>query len=173
MSPRRGKTRPYLSCRRWCSGQKSRKNSSGGLPLHHYANLYVNARNPMLYRNCHEQSSINLCVLRISKDVLSLPGVVVTDGNAATTRTRFHESPTGFQHLDKELVFADYWTDNDPIVADRKKWIICAEVLVPYKVESRFLIGTFVVSTHTAQSLTQKGIHLSSEINRKMFFWNE
>src|SRR5882762_2627504 len=43
----------------------------GGRPLHEYANLYVNARNPMLYKRSPEYAKI--VVLRISASVIDLP----------------------------------------------------------------------------------------------------
>ena len=55
--------------------------------LHEYANLYLCARNPMLYKR--RESHGTLCVLRVSTDVLDLPGVVLTGGNAASDYTAF------------------------------------------------------------------------------------
>src|SRR5262245_61322564 len=54
----------------------------GGRPLHEYVNLYINARNPMLYKRIPEHP--NIVVLRISPSVIDLPGVVVSDQNAAS-----------------------------------------------------------------------------------------
>jgi hypothetical protein len=74
----------------------------GGRPLHDYANLYFDARNPMM--SVRRTRHAELCVLRISCDVLDLPDVVVTDGNAssdyirfgaARRRTRLHRPGTG------------------------------------------------------------------------------
>ena len=72
---------------------RSGKVVPSGQELHDYANLYFDARNPMMYirRALH----IELCVLCISSDVVDLPGVVVTDGNAASTFTRFAPAPDG------------------------------------------------------------------------------
>src|SRR5262245_52031944 len=64
-----------------------------GRRLHHYANLYVDARNPMTY--VLKDGHLDLCVLRVSTDVLDLPEVVIADGNAAGGMTRFSPSPGG------------------------------------------------------------------------------
>src|SRR5947209_11485001 len=47
----------------------------GGRALHEYANLYICARNPMMYvrAEMHEAT----CVLRVSTDVLDLPKVII------------------------------------------------------------------------------------------------
>lgn len=53
-----------------------------GLRLHQYANPYFHARNPMLFKRLDEAAA--LCVLAVSTEVLSLPGTVITDCNAAS-----------------------------------------------------------------------------------------
>src|SRR3989304_2107472 len=60
----------------------------GGRPLHQYVNLYFHARNPMMFKrkDFHKE----LCVVKVSKDVLSLPQVVITDGNASSDYVRFY-----------------------------------------------------------------------------------
>jgi hypothetical protein len=67
----------------------------GGRALHEYANLYICARNPMMYVRAplHETT----CVLRVSTDVLDLSQVVITDQNAASDYCRFMPSPAGLQ----------------------------------------------------------------------------
>lgn len=64
-------------------GRRAGKQLPSGRALHEYANLYLNARNPMLYRRCHEGRTRDLCVLRIDVRVLDRPGAYVADRNAA------------------------------------------------------------------------------------------
>lgn len=54
----------------------------GGRKLHEYDNLYICARNPMLYKRLEMRDQI--CVLVVGPDVLDLDGSVVTDQNAAS-----------------------------------------------------------------------------------------
>ena len=77
----------------------------GGKPLHSYVNLYICARNPMMYKRAAQHKS--LCVLRVSPEVLDLPGVVIADGNAASAYTGFWPSELGFEKIDLDLVFAE------------------------------------------------------------------
>ena len=86
------------------------KSVPGGSSLHSYANLYFDARNPMMYCLLHRE---DLVVVRVSADVLDIPDTVVTDGNAASAGTRFYPAPEGLRHLNPELIFARYWTDSD------------------------------------------------------------
>lgn len=140
----------------------------GGLPLHKYANLYICARNPMLYlrRNQH----LDICVLRVSTDILDLPNVVISDGNAASDYAAFWPSPGGLSKIDKDLVFAEYWTDSDQIVEWRKKATKCAEVLVIDRVEPRFIIGAYVSCQEAEKNLKELGCNLPITIDSHLFF---
>ncbi|MBI4469154.1 MAG: DUF4433 domain-containing protein [Acidobacteria bacterium] len=102
----------------------------GGRPLHDYVNLYIHARKKMLSKIRAQHASI--CVLRISTDVLDLPGVIVSDQNASSGYARFAAAPEGLRLIDEALVFAEYWTHpDDPIAEWRHGSIKCAEILVP------------------------------------------
>lgn len=150
--------------------RRASKRVPGGLPLHHYANLYINARNPMLYRNCREYRAESVSVLRVSKKVLFLSNAVIADKNAAAEVTRFYPSPVGLSMVDKRLVFAEYWIDDDPIAHRQKTLAICAEVLVPGKIEASLIEGVFVATQGVAEVLKSKGVTLPLYVNRKMFF---
>jgi hypothetical protein len=99
----------------------------GGRPLHDYVNLYIQARNPMMYKrkDYHEK----LCILKISTDVLDLPGVVVSDGNASSNYIRFAGAPQGLEIVESELAFAEWWTHPDYFEMCRRRVARCAEVL--------------------------------------------
>lgn len=115
----------------------------GGRHLHDYANLYICARNPMMYlrRSQHE----NLCVLSISPAVLDVPGTVITDQNAASDYVRFAASPDGLVHVDHALTFARNWTHPDDQIAEwRHKAAKCAEVLVPDSVQPDYIRSVYV-----------------------------
>lgn len=148
---------------------RERRMLPSGRALHEYANLYINARNPMMYylRNGHE----NLCVLRVSPEVLHLPGVMVSDGNAAHNWTRFDPPSDGLKSIDEAALFAEYWTcPSDAIQEAENKRRRCAEVLVPNHVEIRFIIGAYASCDTAAQqfALTFQGRQIS--ILEHMFF---
>jgi len=115
----------------------------GGRMLHEYANLYVCARNPMLFKRRADHERI--CVLRVSPAVLDLPDVVVTDQNAASGYCRFEPAPVGLRIIDRERTFAEYWTHPDNQIAEwRHKAVKCAEVLVPDLVAPPHILGAYV-----------------------------
>ncbi len=140
----------------------------GGRRLHEYVNLYVCARNPMLYKRQGQHAE--LCILRISPDVLDLPGVVVTDANASSPYVRFAAAPDGLRIVDRELTFAEYWTDSDRIQYYRKKSAKCAEVLVPDSVDPQFLVGTYVSCDESLARLNSMGVSVGATIDRHLFF---
>jgi len=139
-----------------------------GLPLHDYANLYIYARNPMLFKRKNQHAS--LCVLRVSTDVLDLPDVVVTDRNASSDYARFVPAPDGLQIVDHDLVFAQYWTHDDTIEEWRHKSIKCAEVLVPQSIDSSFIMGAYVSCRDALTAFNATGVSIPVCINRRLFF---
>jgi hypothetical protein len=73
--------------------------------LHEYANLYLHARNAMLYRLL-KRGTGDLTVLAVDPCVLDIEGVLVSDRNAAGP-ARFEPIPDGLLRLDEEAVFAN------------------------------------------------------------------
>jgi ssDNA thymidine ADP-ribosyltransferase, DarT len=144
------------------------KTVPGGKPLHDYANLYICARNPMLYKR--KDMHKDLSVLRVNTSVLNLRGVVIADGNASSGYTGFWSSPAGLDKVDKDLVFAEFWTDADQIVEWRKKRVKCAEVLVPDRVDPRFILGAYVSCDESKHALETVVPSLSITVDAHLFF---
>lgn len=120
-------------------------------PLHSYANLYFNPRNIVGYRFVKDTedaggSEEELCIARVSLDVLDLPGVIVTDRNAASW-PQWMTPDAGLAALDHVDIFARYWNGKDH--AQR----MCAEILVPDRVPVEFITDVYV-STTAAQGET-------------------
>jgi hypothetical protein len=68
----------------------------------------------------------------IRPEVMTLTGVIITDGNAGSEGyTLYARFPAGLAALDKDLVYAEYWTHPDYFEQRRRGRIRCAEVLVP------------------------------------------
>lgn len=139
----------------------------GGKKLHDYANLYINARNPMLYVLSNKQA---LCVLRISPDVCESSGVIVSDENAARGWARFEPWPDGLNRIEKEDIFRQRWDVDDPFEKDHLKGVMCAEVLVPDKVESRYIQGAYVSCQEAFDRLAGLCPGFPVTINKTLFF---
>ena len=146
---------------------RNNKQIPGGLQLHQYANLYFHARNPML---CKRQARISeLCVLRIDTKVGHEPGVVFTDGNATSDYVRFLPYAQ-VRQLPFDLIFAMDWTDPDHTVYYRKKFHKCAEILVPNRVDPRFIVGAYVCDEGTKERLAGTGFSADIQIDKTLFF---
>lgn len=143
----------------------------GKTRLHHYVNLYLNARNPMLYRLIREGGTNDLCVLRVASRIIDSSDVVIADGNASSGYAQFHKVDDGLAALRKEELFADYWTHADPIETLRHKSRMCAEALVPSVVGPEYLTGAYV-SSHLARAGLQQvaGQRIPIVRNNRMFF---
>jgi hypothetical protein len=136
--------------------------------LHEYANLYFCARNPMMYKrkDLHE----DLCVLRVRAEIIDLPGVVISDRNAASDEANFAPAPVGLSLVNRRLVFADSWYQNSFAERREHKQIKCAEVLIPDLVNPEFVLGAFVSGMRGFALSRYKCPSLSVKVNPKLFF---
>ncbi len=150
--------------------RRDEKQVPNGLKLHDYANLYFCARNPMMYMKVSEGNAENLCVLKIGTAVSKKDGVVFTDQNAASDYVRFLSHNEVKSSINFDWVFAEYWTDDDPIEKMRKKSAKCAEILVPHEIRPEFIRGAYVVNQAAKDKLKKSGFTLPIVIESRWFF---
>ena len=141
-----------------------------GRDLHDYTNLYFNGRNSMMYSITKSQGVDEICLLRVDVAVLDLPGTVITDCNAASNYVRFSEPTTGLSRIDKDELFSTYWTHSDQVQEWRHKSRMCAEVLVPDRVEPSKIIGAYVGSDAALASLAIAAPSLNVTVDTAKFF---
>lgn len=135
-----------------------------GRPLHQYAPLYVNVRNPMLFR-LQDQNN-ELCLLEVSLDILrdtATYNLLCADGNAAAAATRFYRGLEGFGQLPWQVLSPEFW--NDQVDGKRRR---CAEVLIHPGVPARYIARIHCYSRSLANSL--RGSHPAVVHNPGMFF---
>jgi hypothetical protein len=147
---------------------RAKRQVPGGKPLHDYANLYFDARNAMMYTR--KDGIIPLTVVRLHPTVLDLPDSVITDGNAASNGTIFMRSPSGLVRLHEERVYAEWWEDSDPFRKAELKRARCAELLVPGRVEPRFILGCYVDRWDRRHECFSEAPGLSVGVNTYVFF---
>lgn len=139
-------------------------------PLHDYANLYFDARNPMLYYLIRNTNVDNLCVLCINKQVLDLPNTVITDRNAACSLAIFETPKNALNLLNFDIIFARYWNDDNFLEKEEKKQIKCAEILVLNKVSSHNIICIKVGTQKALKKVEELGIKLPIHLDKDLFF---
>jgi hypothetical protein len=141
----------------------------GGRELHEYANLYICARNPMMFKR--KERHKELCVLRIDTAVLDIEGAIVTDRNAAKRICRFAPSPDGLVHVDAAMTFSEDWRHpNDPIAYERHKAMKCAEVLIPDKIPPVYIVGAYVSCAEVAIVVNSVTPDLPIIVDGHLFF---
>ena len=120
--------------------------------LWHYANLFFQPRNPMLYRVIKNIGKRNLAVFSVANTVLQKQGVFITDGIASNALTRFYRSSEGMQILQaqQEILQSRSWLSWMHSAELRRK--LMAECLVPNQVDAGH-IGKFIVSGGGAADL--------------------
>jgi hypothetical protein len=142
----------------------------GGKPLHDYANLYFNGRNPMMFTVVHSTPVDALCLLKVSCDVLDLERVVIADCNASSDYVRFADAQRGLALIDRTEVFARYWNHDDPVVYQRHKSRMCAEVLVPSGLVPAHVLGAYVGTVAAQRKLRELSPTLPVTLDRYKFF---
>ncbi|MCX6131449.1 MAG: DUF4433 domain-containing protein [Proteobacteria bacterium] len=99
---------------------------SSSRPLHDYVPLYFGFKTPMVVRN--KDQNQGMIFLRFSLDILGMPDVMFTDGNARSSKTRFFK----FQQLDDleslnaSAISKVKWVGNEELKRQKQ-----AEILVP------------------------------------------
>jgi hypothetical protein len=131
---------------------RTRSDPYFGKSLHDYVPFYINPRNPMLYRRKDIQREI--CFIEVSLDALDDKDFLVSDGNAASSKTEFYNGNWGMQFLPWEVLRADFWTDFD----DGKRKA-CSEILIPESVDPKLIKAVHCYSSAEAGVLAQKGIN--------------
>jgi hypothetical protein len=148
--------------------RRSGKRVPGGRLLHEYANLYIHARNPMMYKR--KEGHRGLCVLRISPDLLDQPAAVIVDRNASSDYARFGPPHSALGLLVRERVFAESWIHADEIETWRHRSEKCAEVLVPDRVDPVLILGAYVSCGESRQLLREQAPGLPITVDPHLFF---
>ena len=114
-----------------------------GSSLWEFANLYFQARNPMLYRVINEKGKNDIAIVGVSPSVLSIPGAFVTTGNAASYPTDILPAREGLNEVIDmwDVVMNEWWKEED---GSKRK--IMAECLVPERIEPDYVHSIFVAS---------------------------
>ncbi|PDW04904.1 DarT ssDNA thymidine ADP-ribosyltransferase family protein [Candidatus Viridilinea mediisalina] len=124
---------------------RQQRKTPDGRSLWEFANVYFQARNPMLYRVIQGQKQ-SIAVLHLRPDLLREPNIFVTTGNAASQPTAILPVEAGLEQLRQmwNIVTSEWWKEED---GSKRK--IMAECLVPDRIPPHF-IDTIYVAHHAA-----------------------
>ncbi len=97
--------------------------------------------------------------------------VIVTDRNAAADLVRFWPLQDGLAVVNRERVFARYWTHPDDFYEERRhKADKCAEVLAPNRVDPQLIGGVYVANQIALAGVQRANSELSVQVRSDMFF---
>ncbi len=114
-----------------------------------YANVYFEARNPMLFSVIKKFEASNIAVLQIQSDIIDGPDVGLADGNAASHNTKlFEDIGEGLNTLKGEQFKKTYWNDTD----DGKRKIM-AEILVYHHIPKEKIMSVYVAHQQAAEEM--------------------
>ena len=140
---------------------KTLKNKS----LWDYANVYFQARNPMLYTVISKFKPENIVVLQINSDIIQGDNIGIADGNAASENTQiFEDKNQGLNALNLEQFEKEFWNESD-------KRKLMAELLVYECIPKEKIIGIYTADEKTAKKIRMNIVGPLNIIpNRKLFF---
>lgn len=141
-----------------------------GLLLHDYANVYFDARNPMMYILKKKGKQQEICVLTISPDILEIVDVVLCDQNASSSKYARFFASNQMNEIDFEKVYARDWNHSDQAAYFEHKSTKCAEVLVPDCVPPEYIRSAHVVNAEVKRALQQENFAHTILITPDMFF---
>lgn len=108
--------------------------------------------------------------MKISSQILELPDVVVADRNASSNYVRFLEPQYALDRLDINLIYAEFWNDDNRFEYLKKKSIKCAELLVPYTINPDYIIAAAVKNDNDKNRLIRMGFNKRIYVDKHLFF---
>ncbi len=161
--------------------------------LSHYANLYINPRNPMLYQ-IYKGLKRKIVVIGIDASLLQRSGVQVSIGNAASDEAKlFPSEALNIDRLLQDVRNIIYWDqvprypinkyikarnqENQQVKASlTSRLLIMSEVLVPQRVPKKYLRSVYVPSEEIkeqVENLLKKckdATHIEIAVAPSLFF---
>lgn len=138
--------------------QRHHKRTPDGKNLWDFANLYFQARNPMLYRVVYEKGKNEIVILGVRPDVLNLPGAFISTGNAASAPSQILPAKEGIKEIYKiwKIITSEWWKEED---GSKRK--IMSECLLPDRIPPEYL-HTIYVANHTVADKVKQFIRSST-----------
>jgi hypothetical protein len=124
-----------------------------GRSLWNFANMYFQARNPMLYQVVRTKSVEDIAIIGIDKSILNWPDIFITNGNAAHSQTEIFPSAQGRKIIPSILkeIDIEYWTE-----ANGSKRKIMAECLVPDFIPAHYIRSVYFGDINTRNKIQKE-----------------
>lgn len=121
-----------------------------GEPLWHYANLYFQPRNPMLYRVLCEKNVREIAIISVRPEILDRLDIYIANGNAARHESEIMPAGKGLKETPQIVkdTIVEYWNEED---GSKRK--IMAECLVPNMVSPDLIYCIYVANHDVKKNL--------------------
>jgi tetratricopeptide (TPR) repeat protein len=132
--------------------------------VHNFVPFYFNPKNPMLYKRKNIQSEI--IILCVDRNLLQA-NLKFTDGNAASSSTKFYSNIKDLEKLNWSIINSEYWSD----FIDGKR-IRCSEILIPNEVKTGSIKKIFCFNSETEDYVKNKvgGFEIAVTVNQAFYF---
>jgi len=132
--------------------------------VHNYVPFYFNPKNPMLYKRKNMQSEI--IILCVDRNLLQTD-IKFTDGNAASSSTKFYSNIKDLEKLNWSIINSEYWRD----FIDGKR-IRCSEILIPNEVKTDSIKTIFCFNSETEDYVKNKveGFEIAVTVKQDFYF---
>jgi tetratricopeptide (TPR) repeat protein len=132
--------------------------------VHGFVPFYFNPKNPMLYKRRNIQSEI--IILCIDRNLLQKE-LKFTDGNAASSSTKFYSNIKDLEKLNWSIINSEYWSD----FVDGKR-IRCSEILIPNEVKTDSIEKIYCNNSETEDYIKDKvrGFEIEVAVNQDFYF---
>lgn len=148
---------------------RKEKKTPEGKSLWQYVNLYRWPRNTMLYTVLKNSERNSICVITCYPvSVKKLPGVLITDGNAANNQTKMYpiEAEEGVLRELEDVENLEYWN-----TADGTKRRLQAEVLVPNRIPAEHIQSIYVPNEEVERKVKQNISNKSVEVIKEPYIF--
>jgi hypothetical protein len=141
--------------------RRARREPVYGRAIHEYVPMYLNPRNPMLYRLRHQAAAF--VMLAVDIDDFTGGDVLFSDGNAACASTRFAPD-IRVAHPSRDALDALWWT---ALPGGRRRR--CAEMLVPEGVPTGLIRGVYCLDGRVCD-FASRVLRRPALVDNSMFF---
>ncbi|MFB0524205.1 MAG: DarT ssDNA thymidine ADP-ribosyltransferase family protein [Phycisphaerae bacterium] len=149
--------------------RRAQREVPGGKSLWDFANLYFQARNPMLYKVIHDKPLDKIVVLGVRRDAMNLKGAFIADGNAANSPTSIIPRSKVPKECWAEIMTntqKEWWNQED---GSKRK--IMAECLVPQRIAPEYIQTIYTPNLKVKEKLERiSGLDIPVVPEANMFF---
>lgn len=134
--------------------------------------FYFNPRNTMLYKRREHQNEI--VILGVDPMLILQEGAYFSNGNVASMSTKLYNDISMLKNLPWQIINSSSWNREDPGQKANYKRIMCAEVLVPERVDVQSILKIFCRRPSQISNIQQcipDGVNIPVEPRSSLYFF--